>query len=118
MRFTPIHYGFYEADFFIARHDHINYFEALISPEGEITYACPSHQRAMIRYTGLSEQEIWQLIDANADVLIELIRMTKLIPVYTAGYLMCPDPTDEQLFVLEKLIDRGLVKKQDLTYWY
>lgn len=117
MKFTPIHYGFYDPDFFIQRHDHINYFEALIAPDGQISYACPSHQYAMIKATGLSQQEIWKRLDPDCDVIYELMKMTGMLPVYTAGYLMCPNPTHEQLVVLEKLSDKGLVKNNCLSYY-
>lgn len=117
MKFTPIHFGFYDPDFFIARHDHINYFEAIVAPDGQLTYACPSHQEALIRITGLPRDVIWEIIRPEDDVMKKLMEITRCVPLYSNGYIRPISLYVEQERTLQKLFAKGLVKPVELGYW-
>lgn len=127
---------------FIKEHKHICYCEAIIYPDGDITYAVPSHQQALIKITGKTIDGLWDIIPQTASPNKWLIDYTKCIAVWYNGFKM-PDGSElyykeeeltgvfltskekrnrynykvskEQLHSLNRLIEEKIIIGNDLT---
>ena len=88
----------------------INYFEAIINPDGSIEYAVPSHAEIVIRKyiekTGITREELY----CNWIDWTDLANELKIIACWSNHIIMCKEPTKEQLNVLNTLIAEGLTK--------
>lgn len=78
---------------FIKEHKHICYCEALIYPDGDITYAVPSHQQALMRIIGKNIEELWDIIPHTASPYEWLIDYTKCIAIWYDGF-KAPDGSE------------------------
>ena len=93
--FNELYFGKTNIDDFIKTHNHINYCEAIIYPDGDITYAVPSHQMALLNIMSLPIEDAGHLIPLEASPVHWLIDQSRCISVWTAGYMK---PTGEELF--------------------
>lgn len=84
---------------FIANHKHINYCEAIIYPDGLITYAVPSHQESLIKISNLSREELLDLMPNTAGCVEWLLDYTNCISVWYEGYML---PTGSELYYREE----------------
>lgn len=84
---------------FIKEHKHICYCEAIIYPDGDITYAVPSHQQALIKITGKTMEELWNIAPLTASPNEWLIDYTKCIAVWYNGFKM---PDGSELYYREE----------------
>ena len=89
----------------------INYLEVVITLDGTIIYAEPSHQKVMERlYTAKTGREANDACPRSRwfDMLDWLMEETGCICAYTAGVLGKP-PTDRQRDALDMLYREGLI---------
>lgn len=96
---------------FIKEHTYINYCECIIDKDGLIEYANPNHIKVLIKYTGKTEDEIYNEMDIFDSPIHWLIQRTGCIAVYTNGYLLPDKVTDKQRFSLEALITNKLTSE-------
>ena len=100
---------------FIKQHTYINYCEVLIFPNGKIVYAEPSHVKALIKYVGKTEEEIYSEMPIDASPLYWLINYTKCVVVYTNGYIRPKKCTVAALSTLKTLIHENLTCNKCFT---
>ncbi len=103
-----------QGEFSIRTHKELfyNYLEVVISPEGKIEYAVPSHQMKMMNV--LMKKNNWTREELDAAVPIEfyfdmmtwLQRETGYIAVWTN--MMSGNPNKEQSLALRRLTANGL----------
>lgn len=84
---------------FIKEHTHICYCEAIIYPDGKITYAVPSHQQALMRISGKTMEELWEIMPHSASPNDWLMDYTKCIAVWYDGFKM---PDGSELYYREE----------------
>lgn len=104
-----------DIDSFIEKYkDQINYCEALILPDGQITWAVPSHQMALASLSSRSFEELSNDIPLNASPTHYLSEMMNVVLVRNNDLLFPLDYTHEQITIVAKLMNRNLVKKSCL----
>lgn len=95
----------------------ISYLEVVISPEGVVEYAVPSHMEKLLSLyavqRGISVDEARDetrrtAIDVAFDIMSYLMGVTGYISVWFNGYHASDPPTKEQLEVLKMLFDNGV----------
>lgn len=97
-------------DDFIKKHTHINYCEAIIYPDGDITYAAPSHQQALISITGKSMDNLFEIMAVSAAPTEWLIDYTGCICVWFQGFKM---PDGSELFYREEEVNGIYLSRTD-----
>jgi len=110
-------------DEFIKYHNenYINYCEVLIHPDGDISYAIPSHQEKLINLTCYEREVLFDILDIWCDVMLELVNMTGCISVWYNTYINPKKITKEQINSLNKLYDNECISsdlKIDSEYGY
>lgn len=102
-------------DDFIKNHNRYRYCEAIIFPDGDISYAVPCHQNALMRAININTQkeieELWLSIPNDANIVEFLIEKTKCIAIWYQFYAMI-ECTKEQSQTLNKLIENKLIEPQ------
>lgn len=101
-----------DIDTFIKEHTYINYCETVIDKDGMIEYVKPNHLNTMIRHTGKSADEIYDIMPTDAMALFWLIEYTGDICTWSDGFILPKgsNPTEKQMETLKKLIEHKLVK--------
>ena len=99
------------SDFDITLHKQtfVNYFEAILLPNGQVVYATPSHVEKLLSITKEPRDEIYDKMPITASPLHWLIEYTGCISMWSEFYIGSPT-TDEQKEMLQLLIDEGLTK--------
>lgn len=92
-------------DDFIENHSFINYCEAIIFPDGDVSYACPSHQNAILNFLNLSIKEAMDIIPICASPIHWLVDKSGCIAVWTNGYM---EPNGEELYYRDE-IEKGII---------
>lgn len=89
----------------------VNYFEAIILPTGEVQYAIPSHQEALIRlaFPNFTRDEAWEQVPIVEDPINFLLIKTGCISCWSNFHIGAPC-TPEQEEMLQILINEGLTK--------
>jgi len=91
---------------FVKNHNHINYCEAIIHPNGEIEYARPSHVQSLIRISGHTSDELYKMMERSMMSPLDfLLDMTKCVCVWYDFYQAPKEITkkqEETLFFLMK----------------
>lgn len=100
---------------FIKKHTHIYYCEAIIYPDGDITYAVPSHQQALMKITGKTMDELWDIIPQTASPYEWLIDYTKCIAVWYDGFKI---PTGSELYYREEELAGIFLTSQEKSNRY
>lgn len=106
------------SDFDIEKHlkTFVDYFEAIILPDGKVEYAIPSHQEKLIKIgmkkSGKSRQEYLDSVPEEyyANFLSFLLLDTGCVSVWSCGYA-AEKMTEKQKEVLRVLIEKGLTKE-------
>lgn len=109
--------GYYDcctSDFDIKQHKakYINYFEAVILPNGKVEYAIPSHQEKLVNIVMQKENktkaEVWNSISVYDDVLRVLVDRSGCVSCWSK-FICSPDKiTSEQTIMLNILIAQDL----------
>lgn len=93
----------------------VHYLEVMISPDGEIEYAVPSHQEYAIKKAcealGVTRMELSDMTPPEYyfDWLNWLLAQTGYMAVWEDGYV-CPNPTKKQIGKLKMLKLNGLYR--------
>lgn len=107
-----------DVETFIRNHKHINYCEIVMNKEGEVCYSKPSHINTLIRSTGKSEKEIYDIMPLDASPIDWLIEYTGYVAIYTNGIYLPNEVTEKQALALEKLFGENLVGRLIFNYSY
>lgn len=99
-----------DVDEFITNHNYICYCEALIHPDGSVSYAVPSHELALVKCTGLSLSEVSDIIPLYADVGSWLVGYTGCVLLWY-DYCKFGRLTLEQVCSFNKLLSSGCISK-------
>ena len=95
----------------------VDYFEAIILPDGRVEYAIPSHQEKLIsigmQKSGKSREEYLNSVPKEyyADFLYYLLLDTGCISVWSCGYAAVK-MTEKQKEKIDLLVRRGLTKRK------
>ena len=98
-------------DTFIKEHKHIRYCEAILYPDGTLAYVKPSHTETLIRATGLTHKEVYDLMPIDDSSLLWLLDYTGCISIYYNFYVLPRNKeiTQEQILSLKKLFKSNIV---------
>lgn len=94
--------------------NYVHYLEVVVSPEGEVEYAVPSHQEKLIaiacKQKACSRQELYAICPKEYyfDFLIWLCKITGYISVWETFVVYTEDITTEQVITLRRLSEAGL----------
>lgn len=121
MRKTPTEYDIY-SKFDIEQHKkkYINYFEAIILPNGKVEYAVPSHQEKLIRIGaekyGVSRCKFIDMCpkDKYLDYEEWLCEATECVAVWFDFYR--GKPNEAQKRTLNELYAANIVKPQNIDF--
>lgn len=92
----------------------VNYLEVVITPDGTIEYAVPSHQEKLIRIAteklSVSRRELYDmcLIEYMFDVTKWLCKITGYVSVWDNFF--CGYPNKDQIAALRMLRDEGVFR--------
>ena len=89
----------------------IAYLEVIIDSEGNVMYAVPSHQQAMIRIAteklNVTKERLFEMyVSSGCDTIEWLSGITGCISVWFGNYV--GEPNEKQLNVLRKFRDEGI----------
>lgn len=86
--------------------------EAIIHRNGLLSWASPSHQKALISISGKSENEIWEMMPVTADALRWLLDFTGAVAVWPEFYISSEKQgvTLAQQATINKLIKNDLLR--------
>ena len=93
----------------------IHYLEVMISPNGEVNYAVPSHQEYAIKVAcdvyGITRQELSDMTPREyyGDWMNWLLKQSGYMAVWEDGYI-CPEPSKRQIAKLKSLKLNGLYR--------
>lgn len=97
------------AEEFISNHKYVNYCEAIIYRDGTISYVKPSHIQTLIIETGMSEEEIYDLMPITASPIEWLISYTGCIAVWYDFIKTPKNITKEQIDTINKLVEGKVI---------
>lgn len=88
-----------------------NYLEVIIDSEGNVTYAVPSHQQAMIRIAteklNVTKERLFEMYaSSRCDTIEWLSGITGCISVWFGNYV--GEPNEKQLELLRKFREEGI----------
>lgn len=92
----------------------VNYLEVVITPDGTIEYAVPSHQEKLIRIAteklSVSRRELYDMcpIEYMFDVTKWLCKITGYVSVWDNFF--CGYPNKDQIAALRMLRDEGVFR--------
>ena len=106
---------------FIKNHDHVNYCEAVIFPNGEVEYSIPSHMYKLLLLNGLTLEDIYDHTDKYKEVLKKIpitadpvYWMTEDLQCVLTWYNSVVIPinyTESQIDTIKELIRNGILCK-------
>lgn len=94
---------------FITQHEHKQYCEIVIAPNGDIEYAIPSHLYKLIRITEESKDDIDKKMSYRAAPLEWLIEYTGYGVAWYDNFIVPYGYTDEQIHSIQMLINNGIM---------
>lgn len=95
---------------FVKNHTHINYCEAIIYPDGEIEYARPSHIYHLMKISGHSRDELYEMMGPFEHPLEYMLNLTSCMCVWYDFYKKPPNPSKEQEEALAYLIKNKVMR--------
>lgn len=110
MKFNKLEFKIISIYEFIKVHTHILYCEAILLPDGTITYAVPSHQQALLRLLNLTVEEANDLIPIDMDAEEYLCIKTGAILVWYTQIHYYTEITPEQERSLQLLKNHKYIK--------
>ena len=96
-------------DEFIAQHKHKNYCEIVISPDGDIEYAIPSHLYKLITLSKESKDKLDKMMPNRAAPLNWLCEHTKYAVCWYNYFILPKDYTNIQVSIIKTLSDTGIM---------
>ena len=100
-------------DQFIKEHKYVDYCEATIDELGLVEYVNPNHIENMVRVTGKTKEEIYDMMDITDFPLEWLVEHTNSVCIWSDGYMIPKEITRLQKISLEKLVEHKLVANRD-----
>ena len=94
---------------FIAQHKHKNYCEIVISPDGDIEYAIPSHLYKLITLSKESKNELDKMMPNRAAPLNWLCEHTKYAICWYNYFILPKDYTNIQVSIIKTLSNTGIM---------
>ena len=94
---------------FIAQHKHKNYCEIVISPDGDIEYAIPSHLYKLITLSKESKDKLDKMMPNRAAPLNWLCEHTKYAVCWYNYFILPKDYTNIQVSIIKTLSDTGIM---------
>lgn len=104
-----------EVEDFIKQHNHIQYCEAILYPDGTISYVKPSHTETLIRATGMTHKEVYEEIPITANVISWLLDKTRCIAIYYDGYI---EPPNKKITLAQKIALKKLTESDIVSFKY
>ena len=94
---------------FIAQHKHKNYCEIVISPDGDMEYAIPSHLYKLITLSKESKNELDKMMPNRAAPLNWLCEHTKYAICWYNYFILPKDYTNIQVSIIKTLSNTGIM---------
>lgn len=94
---------------FITQHKHKNYCEIVISPDGDIEYAIPSHLYKLIDLSKKSKDELDKMMPNRAAPLNWLCEHTKYAVCWFDYFILPKEYSETQVFTIKELINAGIM---------
>lgn len=104
-----------EVEDFIKQHNHIQYCEAILYPDGTISYVKPSHTETLIRATGMTHKEIYEEMPITANVMSWLLDKTRCVAIYYDGYI---EPPNKKITLAQKIALKKLTESDIVSFKY
>lgn len=104
-----------EVEDFIKQHNHIQYCEAILYPDGTISYVKPSHTETLIRATGMTHKEVYEEMPITANVMSWLLDKTRCVAIYYDGYV---EPPNKKITLAQKIALKKLTESDIVSFKY
>ena len=104
-----------EVEDFIKQHNHIQYCEAILYPNGTISYVKPSHTETLIRATGMTHKEVYEEMPVTANVMSWLLDKTRCVAIYYNGYV---EPPNKKITLAQKIALKKLTESDIVSFKY
>ena len=104
-----------EVEDFIKQHNHIQYCEAILYPDGTISYVKPSHTETLIRATGMTHKEVYEEMPITAHSLYWLLDKTRCIAIYYNDYI---EPLNKKITLAQKIALKKLAESDIVSFKY
>ena len=104
-----------EVEDFIKQHNHIQYCEAILYPNGTISYVKPSHTETLIRATGMTHKEVYEEMPVTANVMSWLLDKTRCVAIYYDGYV---EPPNKKITLAQKIALKKLTESDIVSFKY
>ena len=105
-----------EVEDFIKQHNHIQYCEAILYPDGTISYVKPSHTETLIRATGMKHKEVYEEMPVTTpSVMLWLLDKTRCVAIYYDGYV---EPPNKKITLAQKIALKKLTESDIVSFKY
>ena len=105
-----------EVEDFIKQHNHIQYCEAILYPDGTISYVKPSHTETLIRATGMTHKEVYEEMPVTtSSVMLWLLDKTRCVAIYYDGYV---EPPNKKITLAQKIALKKLAESDIVSFKY
>lgn len=105
-----------EVEDFIKQHNHIQYCEAILYPDGTISYVKPSHIETLIRATGMTHKEVYEEMPVTTPgVMSWLLDKTRCVAIYYDGYI---EPPNKKITLAQKIALKKLTESDIVSFKY
>lgn len=104
-----------EVEDFIKQHTHYYYCEAILYPDGTISYVKPSHTETLIRATGMTHKEVYEEMPITANVVSWLLDKTRCVAIYYDGYV---EPPNKKITLAQKIALKKLTESDIVSFKY
>ena len=101
---------------YIKQHNHINYCEAIIYPDGTIEDAIPSHTEKLFRIINISKQKILDIMPEDASPLAWLVDYTNCVSIWFDNGFIPENITKAQINSINELLKHNIIKKPYVAY--
>ena len=104
-----------EVEDFIKQHTHYYYCEAILYPDGTISYVKPSHTETLIRATGMTHKEVYEEMPVTTNVMSWLLDKTRCVAIYYDGYV---EPPNKKITLAQKIALKKLTESDIVSFKY
>ena len=105
-----------EVEDFIKQHTHYYYCEAILYPDGTISYVKPSHTETLIRATGMTHKEVYEEMPVTTpNVMLWLLDKTRCVAIYYDGYV---EPPNKKITLAQKIALKKLTESDIVSFKY
>ena len=104
-----------DIDIFIKNHNHICYCEAVLYPDGTITYVKPSHTETLIRATKMTHAEVYAEMPTTEHSLYWLLDKTRCIAIWYNDYAL---PRNKKITLAQKIALKKLSESNVVNFKY